>query len=1088
MKKNTSNKACLARKTQIAIAVAMLNLPMLAVPDTGYAAVDMFLKISDIKGESKYTVVGTKDGKPVFQNTRGEQFTVGPEGDFKFLSNKFLDKTTPTLEKAAADIYIKIEGIKGDSKFTIAGAKDERTVFKNEQGEYFSVKANGDLQFLDGAVFKFFRPNPKGDGTTEGVVIKWDDVKNENRYSVAGSSEGHPVYRNKQGGFFTLEDGSGDMKFLPVDAPIKSAEGIFLKYELTNVLVSLRNGEPVWKNAKGEYFTVDKANGDLHFFESRDSKHKGEIDVLSWGRDAKGNTVYEKPNGEKFKLNEKNGDMIFVDTKDVIPFHAPDGNPANTPNLTVRKAGEHPVEYLQVGKKHGDIDVSTWSWRLSQSGTMKWHWGETQSGTKRLPQAGDPVNFEGKQGVVRLANGEPTIDWGDGTSSKMSFSAPTGANGNLRSEGIAELVGDTQKIPDPNGGNQGGPETKGKLSPNPGGGGNDKPTNKYADDFTQVNTKLDALATQVAGVPQPNPGVGGDAKPTNKYADDFTQINTKLEAQTAKPSKDHLKSQVTALQTSIAALPTTVSSTSPTSDDLNGGGKTGIRYDASNAGTTQNGGERKLPSKEHHYVGTVTLVRRAAPNASGNQSSERLSLNFAHIEYEYHEIGHEGPGFKVSATPDEQGKFILPKLPEGDYTISAPGQPDKLLTVGNGGTIGGKFHPSVSGGGSGFFDVFTELSIAGGDSAGAGQPTTGGKQIGPASEIFRAKAAESDLSSAKLSENTSPLPSDNLDPSERKSKDVIKLNTVNDKLVNEVARATPAETTLTTNLNNEIHSPVVPNGSGTVGPAPILFPVFAQAKMAAKVVGAKPPDDENGKPGIIGILIALLLPSVNGADMRFSTTTDQNGNFNFDKLPEGKYKLKLPDLPEQSLTVGSGGNFGGKVMKGAEGEMMIFDRWGNLIFEAAPKGTGPGPLKSTDGQNGTAHVGGGANLPSKLNPSYLPDAPFQTQVIHHEGDSGEVGKTGKAGPTVPPPKIGNDKSVKEEAGPVGFGNGGPGSPSAGPSFGGMNGPGPGMIPGPVGPGPMSPGPMNPGPMSPGPAGPGGAMGPMGSPGMGGMKP
>lgn len=588
MKKNTSNKTCLTRKTQIAIAVAMLTLPMLAVPDTGYAAVDMFIKIGDIKGESKYTVAGTQNGQPVFKNTRGEFFVLGPEGDFKFLSNKFLDKTTPLLEKAAADIYLKIEGIKGESKFTIAGAKDERTVFKNEQGEYFSVKANGDLQFLDGAVFKFFRPNPKGDGTTEGIFIKWEDVGSENRYSVAGSSEGHPVYRNKQGKFFTLEDGSGDMKFLPVDAPIKSAEGIFLKYELTNVLVSLRDGEPVWKNAKGEYFTVNKASGDLQFFESADHKHKDEIDVLSWGRDAKGNTVYEKPNGEKFTLNKKTGDMIFVDGKDVIPFHAPtpDSNPANTPNLTVRKAGEHPVEYLQVGKEHGDIDVSAWSWGLSQSGTMKWHWGETQSGTKRLPQAGDPVNFEGKQGVVRLSNGEPTIDWGDGTSSKMSFPAPTGGNDNL-------------------------------------------------------------------------PG-------------------------------------------------------------------------------------------KHHYIGTVTLVRGRAPNPKGDQSSgpANLSLNFAHIEYEYHEIGHEGVGFKVSATPDEQGKFTLPKLPEGDYTISAPGQPDKLLTVGTGGTIGGNLMQGTDG--MWIFDRWGNLRA---DTSGASD-TSGS---GPETRVIRITNVRDNVSNGKDANNASTI-------------------------------------------------------------------------------------------------------------------------------------------------------------------------------------------------------------------------------------------------------------------------------------------------------------------------------------------
>lgn len=55
--------------------------------------------------------------------------------------------------------------------------------------------------------------------------------------------------------------------------------------------------------------------------------------------------------------------------------------------------------------------------------------------------------------------------------------------------------------------------------------------NKYADDFDQVNTKLDALATQVAGI---------------------SQITTDMTA---------LKSQITALQTAVAALPTATQQT-----------------------------------------------------------------------------------------------------------------------------------------------------------------------------------------------------------------------------------------------------------------------------------------------------------------------------------------------------------------------------------------------------------------------------------------------------------------------------------------------------------------------------------------------
>lgn len=65
--------------------------------------------------------------------------------------------------------------------------------------------------------------------------------------------------------------------------------------------------------------------------------------------------------------------------------------------------------------------------------------------------------------------------------------------------------------------------------------------------------------------------------------------------------------------------------------------------------------------------------------------------------------------------------------------------------------------------------------------------------------------------------------------------------------------------------------------------------------------------------------------------VKVSVKTDSTGAFHFDKLPAGKYKLTLPGLPPQSLTVGVDGIAGGKVMKGSDGGMSIFDRWGNSL-------------------------------------------------------------------------------------------------------------------------------------------------------------
>ncbi len=59
-----------------------------------------------------------------------------------------------------------------------------------------------------------------------------------------------------------------------------------------------------------------------------------------------------------------------------------------------------------------------------------------------------------------------------------------------------------------------------------------------------------------------------------------------------------------------------------------------------------------------------------------------------------------------------------------------------------------------------------------------------------------------------------------------------------------------------------------------------------------------------------------------------SSKTDSQGNFHFDKLPAGIYELSLPGLPSRSLLVGADGVAAGKVMRGSDGSMSIFDRWG----------------------------------------------------------------------------------------------------------------------------------------------------------------
>lgn len=169
-----------------------------------------------------------------------------------------------------------------------------------------------------------------------------------------------------------------------------------------------------------------------------------------------------------------------------------------------------------------------------------------------------------------------------------------------------------------------------------------------------------------------------------------------------------------------------------------------------------------------------------------------------------------------------------------------------------------------------------------------------------------------------------------------------------------------------------------------------------------------------GNPGGGNIMATLNSSGATvAAESIASARTDSQGNFHFDKLPAGNYTLILPGLPSQPLTVGADGVAGGKVMRGPDGSVSIFDRWGNSL--TAPS------LKAGDVKQ---------------------DTPDQT-----------AGR----------------KAAKS---PVGFGSGN-NAMGAGPGAGpGMSPPGAAMGGG--GPG-MSPGPMN--PMGSGPMGAGGAMRP-----------
>ncbi len=131
-----------------------------------------------------------------------------------------------------------------------------------------------------------------------------------------------------------------------IERTAKPSSAIYIKIRDTdskNVLVGFENGNPVFKNMKGEIFTVNGKTGDLIFIKPEDFakfyccmkirfpeksvaptgvsngkrlthiKIETQIDNLSLiGVDKQGNTIQKNSRGETFYLDPVTGDMIFV--------------------------------------------------------------------------------------------------------------------------------------------------------------------------------------------------------------------------------------------------------------------------------------------------------------------------------------------------------------------------------------------------------------------------------------------------------------------------------------------------------------------------------------------------------------------------------------------------------------------------------------------------------------------------------------------------------------------------------------------------------------------------------------------------------
>lgn len=132
-----------------------------------------------------------------------------------------------------------------------------------------------------------------------------------------------------------------------VEQATKSASSIFIKIRERDSKVSVvgfENGSPVFRNSKGEFYTVNDKTGDLNYIKPEDFakfyccmkirntgrtadsgsgmatgkrlshiKIETEIsDVSLVGVDKNGNTIQKNSRGETYYLDPVTGDLIFV--------------------------------------------------------------------------------------------------------------------------------------------------------------------------------------------------------------------------------------------------------------------------------------------------------------------------------------------------------------------------------------------------------------------------------------------------------------------------------------------------------------------------------------------------------------------------------------------------------------------------------------------------------------------------------------------------------------------------------------------------------------------------------------------------------
>lgn len=222
------------------------------------------------------------------------------------------------------------------------------------------------------------------------------------------------------------------------------------------------------------------------------------------------------------------------------------------------------------------------------------------------------------------------------------------------------------------------------------------------------------------------------------------------------------------------------------------------------------------------------------------------------------------------------------------------------------------------------------------------------------------------------------------------------------KPTSQVADSATAETSNRDHIDQDAQADIKKRTAvQTSGPGDARIRVSADVSTLRGT--APPPKGGDDKlPGIAGDPIQGTSVGLEGdpGSIKVSAKTDKTGAFHFDKLPAGKYKLKLDGLPSQSLTVGADGIADGKVMRGPDGSKTIFDRWGNRIA-TFPKDGGSKAAENPVGfgsGNNPMGAGTGMGAGPGMRPGMSPGA---GGLVGGPGPSPMGGPGGAGGPGSP---------------------------------------------------------------------------------------